>query len=103
MPSSRSHMGSQFSFNWPQHDFSAREKTMSRTIELTHIGVPEPWELHVRSYCRSVEAIFDIASGPVMRDADGPEYTVFLSRAGSLNAAQQRPKPAISPHRISDA
>ena len=76
---------------------------MSRTIELRHIGVSEPWELHVRSYCHGVEAIFDIASGPVMRDADGPEHAVFLSRAGSLNYAQQRPKPAISPHRISDA
>ena len=76
---------------------------MSRTIELRHIGVSEPWELHVRSYCQSVVAIFDIASGPVMRDADGPEHAVFLSRAGSLNYAQQRPKPAISPHRISDA
>ena len=76
---------------------------MSRTIELTHIGVPEPWELHVRGYCRSVEAILDIASGPLMEDADGPEYTISLSRAGSLNSAQQRAKPAISPHRISDA
>jgi len=76
---------------------------MYRTIELRHIGVPEPWESHVRSYCHSIAASFDIASGPVMRDADGPEYAVFLSRANSLNYAQQRPKPAISPHRISDA
>jgi hypothetical protein len=76
---------------------------MSRTIELTHIGVSEPWESHVRSYCQSVAAIFDIASRPVMRDVDGPECTSLLSRAGSLNYTQQRPKPEISPYRISDA
>ena len=76
---------------------------MYRTIELRHIAVSEPWVTQVRSDCQSVAAIFDIASGSVMRDADGPEYPVFMSRAGSLNYAQQRPKPAISPHRISDA
>ena len=76
---------------------------MYRTIELSHIGVPEPWESHVHSYCQSIEAIFDIASGPVMRDTNGPGYAILLSRADSLNCAQPRPKPVISPHRISDA
>jgi diaminobutyrate-2-oxoglutarate transaminase len=76
---------------------------MSRTIELSHVGVSEPWESDIHRYCQSVEAIFHTASGTVMRDADGRQYVDFLSRAGSLNHAQQRPKPAVSPHRISDA
>jgi acetylornithine/succinyldiaminopimelate/putrescine aminotransferase len=76
---------------------------MSRTIELTHVGVSEPWESHIHSYCQNVDAIFQTASEAAIRDADARQYIDFLSGAGSLNYAQQRPKPAVSPHRISDA
>lgn len=76
---------------------------MSRTIELRHIRVSEPWESHIHSYCRNVEAIFHTATETVMPDADGRQYIDFSSGAGSLNYAQQRPKPAVSSHRISDA
>jgi 4-aminobutyrate aminotransferase-like enzyme len=76
---------------------------MSRTIELRHVGVSKPWESHIHSYCQNVEAIFHTASETVMRDADRRQYIDFSSGAGSLNYAQQRAKPAVSPHRISDA
>ena len=76
---------------------------MSRTIELSHVGVSEPWKSHIHRYCQNVEAIFHTAMATVMRDADGRQYIDFLSGAGSLNYAQHRPKPAVRPHRISDA
>ena len=41
-------------------------------------------ESRVRSYCRSVNAIFDTASGSIMRDVDGGEYIDFPSSACSL-------------------
>jgi hypothetical protein len=41
-------------------------------------------ESRVRSYCRSVNAIFDTASGSIMRDIDGGKYIDFPSSACSL-------------------
>jgi hypothetical protein len=41
-------------------------------------------ESRVRSYCRSVNAIFHTASGSIMRDVDGGEYIDFPSSACSL-------------------
>ena len=41
-------------------------------------------ESRVRSYCRSANAIFDTASGSIMRDVDGAKYIDFPSSACSL-------------------
>jgi 4-aminobutyrate aminotransferase-like enzyme len=72
---------------------------MSTTIDVTNIAVFdvtntavfERRESQVRSYCRSVDAIFDTASGGIMRDLDGWEYIDFLSGTGSLNYGHNNP------------
>ena len=64
---------------------------MSMTIDVTNAAVFERRESRVRSYCRSVDAIFDTASGSIMRDVDGREYIDFLSGAGSLNYGHNDP------------
>jgi diaminobutyrate-2-oxoglutarate transaminase len=64
---------------------------MSTTIDVTKTWVFEHRESHVRSYCRIVNAIFDTASGSIMRDIDGREYIDFLSGAGSLNYGHNDP------------
>jgi len=74
-----------------QHDFSARRKAISTTIDVTNAAVFERRESHVRSYSRTVDAIFDTASGSIMRDVEGREYIDFLSGAGSLNYGHNDP------------
>ena len=54
-------------------------------------AVFERRESRVRSYSRSVDAIFDTASGSIMRDVEGREYIDFLSGAGSLNYGHNDP------------
>jgi len=64
---------------------------MSTTIDVTNTAVSERRESQVCSYCRSVDAIFDTASGGIMRDLDGWEYIDFLSGTGSLNYGRNNP------------
>jgi 4-aminobutyrate aminotransferase-like enzyme len=58
---------------------------------VTNAAVFERRESHVRSYSRTVDAIFDTASGSIMRDVEGREYIDFLSGAGSLNYGHNDP------------
>jgi diaminobutyrate-2-oxoglutarate transaminase len=48
-------------------------------------------ESEVRSYSRSISAVFDTASGSVLRDVDGREYIDFLAGAGALNYGHNDP------------
>jgi hypothetical protein len=58
---------------------------MSTTIDVTNTAVFERRKSPIHFYCPSADAIFNTASGGIMRDPDGPEYIDFLSGAGSLN------------------
>jgi 4-aminobutyrate aminotransferase-like enzyme len=64
---------------------------MSTTIDVTNTAVFARRESQARSYCRSVDAIFDTASGGIMRDLHGREYIDFLSGTGSLNYGHNKP------------
>jgi 4-aminobutyrate aminotransferase-like enzyme len=64
---------------------------MSTTIDVANTEVFARRESQVRSYCRSVDAIFDTASGGIMPDLDGREYIDFLSGTGSLNYGHNNP------------
>jgi len=48
-------------------------------------------ESGVRSYCRSMPAVFTCASGSEIFDAEGEAYLDFLSGAGSLNYGHNHP------------
>ncbi len=48
-------------------------------------------ESGVRSYCRSVPAVFAKARGPELIDGNGRHYLDFLSGAGSLNYGHNHP------------
>ncbi|KPJ80454.1 MAG: diaminobutyrate--2-oxoglutarate transaminase [Gammaproteobacteria bacterium SG8_30] len=48
-------------------------------------------ESGVRSYCRSIPAVFAKAQGPELIDAAGRRYLDFLSGAGSLNYGHNHP------------
>jgi len=48
-------------------------------------------ESGVRSYCRSIPALFDKAQGPELIDRLGRRYLDFLSGAGSLNYGHNHP------------
>ena len=48
-------------------------------------------ESTVRSYSRTISAVFDTASGSVLRDVDGREYIDFLAGAGALNYGHNDP------------
>jgi hypothetical protein len=67
---------------------------MSTTIDVTNTAAFARRESQARSYCRSVDAIFDTASGGIMRDLDGREYFDFLSGTGSLNYGHNPDKRA---------
>jgi hypothetical protein len=64
---------------------------MSTTIDVTNTAVFARRESQAGSYCRSVDAIFDTASGGIMRDLHGREYIDFLSGTGSLNYGRNNP------------
>ena len=64
---------------------------MSTTIDDTNTAVFECRESQVRSYCRSVDAIFDTASGSIMRDVDRRKYIDYLSGTDSLNYRHNGP------------
>ena len=64
---------------------------MSMTIDVAITAVFDRRKSQVHNYCRSIDAIFDTASGSLMRDVDGREYTDFLSGAGSLNCGHNNP------------
>jgi len=61
------------------------------TIQVTNAAVFERRESQVRSYCRSVDAIFGTASGRIMRDVCRREYIDYLSGTGSLNYGHNDP------------
>jgi hypothetical protein len=61
------------------------------TIQVTNAAVFERRESQVRSYCRSVDAIFGTASGRIMRDVGRREYIDYLSGTGSLNYGHNDP------------
>ena len=48
-------------------------------------------ESGVRSYCRSIPAVFEKAQGPELIDREGRRYLDFLSGAGSLNYGHNHP------------
>src|SRR5690606_27338444 len=48
-------------------------------------------ESEVRGYCRSWPAVFDTASGCVLRDERGREYLDFFAGAGALNYGHNNP------------
>ena len=58
---------------------------------MTNAAVFERRESHVRSYSRSVDAIFDTASGSIMRDVGRREYIDYPSGTGSLNYGRNDP------------
>ncbi|HEY6810669.1 MAG TPA: hypothetical protein VIZ70_06045 [Propionibacteriaceae bacterium] len=64
---------------------------MCTTIYVTNTAVFERRESQVRSYCRSVDAIFETASGSIMRDVDRREHIDYLSGTGSLNYGHNDP------------
>jgi len=64
---------------------------MSMTIDVAKTAAFEHRKSQVRSHCRSIDTIFDMASGGSMRDADGWEHPEFLSGAGSLNCGHNNP------------
>jgi 4-aminobutyrate aminotransferase-like enzyme len=58
---------------------------MPTTIDVTNTAVFERRKSQIHCYCPSADAIFDTASGGIIRDPDGREYIDSLSGAGSLN------------------
>jgi 4-aminobutyrate aminotransferase-like enzyme len=67
---------------------------MATTHNVTNAMVFERPKSHVRSYCPSVDAIFDTASGSIMRGIAGRDYIDFLWRAFA-ELRVRRPKPAV--------
>jgi diaminobutyrate-2-oxoglutarate transaminase len=60
------------------------------TIAVANTAVFEPRKSQVRSYCRSVDAIFDTASS-ILPGVEGLESIDFLSVVGSLNNGHKDP------------
>src|SRR5215469_4102667 len=61
-------------------------------------------ESNVRSYCRSFPAVFVVAKGATVRDAEGTSYIDFLAGAGALNYGHNndRLKAALVDYLMSD-
>jgi 4-aminobutyrate aminotransferase-like enzyme len=87
-----------------QQRFLSGEKAMFMTIGVANTAVFEHRKSQVRGYCRSIDAIFDTASGSLMRDVDGRQKTDFLSSAGSLNCGHNDPnlQPALTEYLMRD-
>jgi diaminobutyrate-2-oxoglutarate transaminase len=61
-------------------------------VATSHLGtVFDRRESTVRSYSRSIDGVFDTASGSVIRDVHGREYIDFLAGAGALNYGHNDP------------
>lgn len=72
-------------------------------VAKSHLGtVLERRESTVRSYSRSIDAVFDTASGSIIRDVHGREYIDFLAGAGSLNYGHNDPdmRDALMAHLV---
>jgi 4-aminobutyrate aminotransferase-like enzyme len=87
-----------------QQRFLSGEKAMFMTIGVANTAVFEHRKSQVRGYCRSIDTIFDAASGSLMRDVDGRQNTDFLSSAGSLNCGHNNPnlQPALTEYLMRD-
>ncbi|MDT0684453.1 diaminobutyrate--2-oxoglutarate transaminase [Roseicyclus sp. F158] len=74
------------------------------TMARTHNSVFDRRESDVRSYCRSFDTTFTKAKGSTLTDADGREYTDFLSGCSSLNYGHNDPdmKAALIEHITGD-
>ncbi|WP_116086558.1 diaminobutyrate--2-oxoglutarate transaminase [Tropicimonas sp. IMCC34011] len=74
------------------------------TMARTHDPVFDRRESDVRSYCRSFDTTFTKAKGSTLTDAEGREYTDFLSGCSSLNYGHNDPdmKTALIEHITGD-
>lgn len=61
------------------------------SVTITGRDIIERRESEVRSYCRTVDAVFSTAHGSVVRDQAGREYIDFLAGAGALNYGHNHP------------
>ena len=76
---------------------------MFMTMDVANTAVFAHRKSQVRSYCRSIDAIFETTSGSLLR-VEGRENTDFLSAAGSLSWGQNDPnlRPALTEYLMRD-